>query len=83
MRCTIFSLVALIACQDKKLEPPPPPPSDGVTLLQPGAEPRQALRYHLTRGTKTTSERTYDGDVENDGQGGPAPTLIYRATRST
>lgn len=77
MRCTILSLVALIACQDKKPEPPPPPPShDGVTLIQPGAEPRQALRYHLTRGAQTTSALTYDVDVKNDGQGGAAPTLI-------
>jgi Family of unknown function (DUF6263) len=46
-------------------------------LIQPGAAPRQALRYHLTKGTHTTSQLTYDVDVKDDGQGGPAPTLVF------
>ncbi|HEX2690176.1 MAG TPA: hypothetical protein VHN14_26355, partial [Kofleriaceae bacterium] len=76
MRYPILGLVALIACQDKKPELPPPPSSpDGVTLVQPGAEPRFVLRYHLTRGQRTASELTFDVDFKKDGQGGPVPTL--------
>ena len=71
MRCTILTLVALIACQDKKPGPPPPPPPqpphDGVTLVQPGTAPFQTLRYHLTAGTKTTSELIWDLTAEDDG----------------
>src|SRR5215510_15705531 len=78
MRYTFLTLVALIACRDKALElpPPAPPPHDGVTLLQPGAPPLQVVRYHLTKGSKTSSELMCDVDVKNDKQGGPMPTLI-------
>jgi hypothetical protein len=80
MRYTFLTLAVLIACRDKAPEPTPPapplPPRDGVTLLQPGAPPLQALRYHLTRGSKTSSELRCDVDVKNDHQGGPLPTLI-------
>lgn len=78
MRCTILALVALIACQDRKpeLPPPPSPPQDGVTLIQPGAAPAHTLRYHPTRGIKTTSELAYDFDVKNDGQGSAMATLV-------
>jgi hypothetical protein len=79
MRCTILTLVALIACQDKKPEPPPPPPEpphDGVTLVLPGAPPFQTLRYHLTQGSKTTSELIWDFAADSDGQRSPMPTLI-------
>src|SRR5882724_7032632 len=57
VRCTCLTLGALlaaaIACRDQPPPPPPPvpqPPHDGVTLIQPGAAPRQTLRYHLTKG---------------------------------
>lgn len=85
MRRSILALVALIACQEKKSETPPPSPppaplrlssDDGVTLIQPGVAPRQALRYHLTRGIKTTSELVYDLGIKNDGQGEPMPALV-------
>jgi hypothetical protein len=78
MRCTILTLVTLIACQGKKPAPPPspPPPRDGVTLLQPGAAPFQTVRYHLARASKTTSELVWDFTAANDGQGSPMPTLI-------
>lgn len=79
MRCTFLTLAALIACRDKAPVPPPaplPPPRDGVTLIQPGTPPLQVLRYHLTRGSKTSSELMCDVDVKNDQQGGPMPTLI-------
>jgi len=49
---------------------------DGVTLIQPGVAPRQALRYHLTRGTQTTSELVYGFGIKNDGQGEPMPELV-------
>jgi hypothetical protein len=79
MRCTILALVALIACQDKKLEPPPSPPEpphDGVTLVLPGAPPLQTLRYHLTQGSTTASELIWDFAADTDGQHSPMPTLI-------
>jgi hypothetical protein len=79
MRCAFLTLSCLIACKDKPPPPPPPapaPPQDGVTLLQAGAPPFAALRYHLTRGAKTASELVYDFTIESDGKGGPAPTLI-------
>jgi hypothetical protein len=77
MRCLTLTLLALIACKEKPAEPPPPaPPHDGVTLIQPGAAPRQALRYHLTPGTHTTSELVCDIDISSDGQSGPVPTLV-------
>ena len=78
MRRTILALVALVACRDRTPEPPPPPPplEDGVTLIQPGATPAHTLRYHPTRGARTTSELTYDFDVKDDGQGNPMPTLV-------
>ncbi|HEX7842933.1 MAG TPA: hypothetical protein VF469_35920, partial [Kofleriaceae bacterium] len=80
MRCTFLTLAALLACRDKAPEPTPPasppPPRDGVTLLQPGTPPLQVLRYHLTRGSKTSSELECDVDVKNDQEGGPLPTLI-------
>jgi hypothetical protein len=79
MRCTILTLVALIACQDKKPEAPPPPavPHDGVTLVLPGAAPLQILRYHLTRGSKTASALVWDFAVDSEGQPGPMPTLVF------
>jgi hypothetical protein len=78
MRCTLLTLVALIACQDKRPPAPPPlpPPHDGVTLIQPGAAPFQAVRYHLTPGSKTTSELIWDLTTANDGPPSPMPTLV-------
>lgn len=73
----VLMLVALAACKEKAPEPPPPaPPHDGVTLLQPGAAPFQPLRYHPTKGAKTTSELVSDIDVKTDGQPGPMPTIV-------
>jgi hypothetical protein len=72
--------LVLSACRGKQAEPPPPPPAppqDGVTLLQPGAAPWQPLRYHLTRGARTTSELAYDVGIKDDGQGRPLPTLVF------
>jgi hypothetical protein len=78
MRCTILTLLTLTACQDKKPAPPPPPPPphDGVTLVQPGTAPFQAVRYHLTRGTSTASALVWDFTASNDGQRSPMPTLV-------
>jgi hypothetical protein len=82
MRCAILTLAlvtagTIFACKAGKPEPAPPlPPHDGVTLIQPGAPPYQALRYHLTRGTRTTSRLVCDLDVKNDGQRGPMPALV-------
>ncbi|TMQ02358.1 MAG: hypothetical protein E6J90_29690 [Deltaproteobacteria bacterium] len=78
MRCGLLTLALLIACRDSTPSPPPPPapPHDGVTLLQPGAPPLAMLRYHVTKGTRTSSELMYDVDVKSDGQSGPMPTLV-------
>jgi hypothetical protein len=79
MRCSLLTLVAVIACRDKPAEPPPPappPPHDGVTLIQPGAAPLQVVRYHLIKGSRLSSELVCDVDVKNDGQGGAMPTMI-------
>jgi hypothetical protein len=91
LRRRFLTLVVLIACQEKHSErqenhperqenhsepPPPQPPHDGVTLIQPGAAPRQTLRYHLTRGARTTSELVYDVGLKNDGEGGAMPALV-------
>jgi hypothetical protein len=78
MRCTILTL-ALIACRDRSPPPPPPAPAqvtEGVTLIQPGAAPHRALRYQLTKGTRTRSELVTDVEIKSDEQTGPAPTLV-------
>jgi hypothetical protein len=79
MRCTILTLVTVVACKGKPPEPPPEPPRpphDGVVLVQPGTAPLEAVRYHLTRGTTTTSELVWDFTADSDGQRNPMPTLI-------
>ncbi len=78
MRCRILALVVFLACKDEKPPPPPPPqpPHDGLTLIQPGTPPYQALRYHLTKGTRSASEVVCDTDVKDNGQSGPMPTLV-------
>jgi hypothetical protein len=81
MRRGFLTLVTLIACKDKPSEPAPPPPPpapphDGVTLVDPGTGPLQALRYHLTKGDKTTTELVWDFDARTDGKSDPLPTLV-------
>lgn len=78
MRCTCLTLVALLACGEEPRvpPPPPPPPHDGVTLIHPGASPRQPLRYQLTKGSRTTSQLTCDADVKTANLGGPMPTQV-------
>ena len=60
--------MAAFACRDQPPAPapPPPPPHDGVTLIQPGATPRQVLRYHLAKGTKVTSQLECDADATRE-----------------
>jgi len=77
MRYPLLTVMLLASCQDKQPAPARPPrPRDGVVLIQPGASPRQVLRYQLTKGTTTTSEMVVDVEVKNDGQSGPLPTQI-------
>jgi hypothetical protein len=77
MRLSYLTLVGLIACRDKPPEPPPPaPPHDGVTLIQPGVPPLQTLRYHLTKGSVTTSRLECDVDMKSGEQREAMPTQI-------
>lgn len=74
---TLVALIALIACRDRAPEPAPPPPvRDGVTLIQPGVPPLQTLRYHLTRGSKTTSRLVCDVDMTSGERLEPMPTQV-------
>jgi len=79
MRLRYLTLVGLIACRDQAPPPAPPPPApphDGVTLIQPGVPPLQTLRYHLTKGTKTTSRLECDVDLKTGEQREPMPTQL-------
>ena len=64
-----------IGCGKSSAKAPPPPPADGVQDLNPGAEPREPLRYALTKGTRSAVELALDVDINAGGQGGPLPTL--------
>jgi hypothetical protein len=68
--CTLF------ACKPEPPEPPPQPPHDGVTVIHRGVPPYQPLRYHLARGTRTTSELVCDLAVKNNGDSGSMPALV-------
>jgi hypothetical protein len=74
---TLFVVVCtLVACKSEPPEPPPQAPHDGVTLIHRGVPPYQPLRYHLARGTRTTSELVCDLEVKNNGDSGPMPVLV-------
>src|SRR5689334_7304806 len=77
MRRIALMLLTLAACKEKEPEPPPPaPPHDGVTVVQPGAAPLQPLRYHPTKGVRTTSQLICDLDTRTDGHDDPMPTVV-------
>jgi hypothetical protein len=67
--------LTLVACKSPP-EPPPLPPHDGVTLIHRGVPPFQPLRYHLARGTRTTSQLICDLELKTDGERGPIPALV-------
>lgn len=72
-----LALLLLVACKDKEpaaLQAPSAP--DAAVVIFPGVEPRQLLRYQLTRGTRANSEMVCDVDLRSDGQPGPMPTLV-------
>jgi hypothetical protein len=48
-------LVLLIACGCKKDKPEPPPPELSASLIEPGEEPRQLLRYTIAPGSVVRS----------------------------
>jgi hypothetical protein len=78
-RVTLTLLVVvctLVACKSEPQEPPPQLPVDGVSLIHRGVPPYQPLRYHLARGSRTTSELVCDLEVKNNGDGGPMPALV-------
>jgi hypothetical protein len=87
VRCFCLTLGALLAamaafaCRDQPpppAPPPPQPPHDGVTLIQPGTTPRQVLRYHLTRGTKVTSQLECDADVKSPELASAMPVQVIQ-----
>jgi hypothetical protein len=59
----IACLCAVSACSEKP-KPPPPPPTDGIELVQPGAEPRRPLRYKLTAPSETALDYALDFDAK-------------------
>jgi hypothetical protein len=65
MRCVTFiaCLVAASGCGSEDKPKPPPPPTDGIELVQPGAQPRRALRYALAAGTTSALEFEIDLDL--------------------
>ncbi len=87
----------LITCGCKKDKPEPPPPELSVSLVEPGDEPRQVLRYAIYPGTvvrrvlevRTASTVTEDlqdifgvlPGVRLDLHAGPTVSLEGRATR--
>jgi hypothetical protein len=64
VKCVTFiaCLVAATGCGSEDKPKPPPPPTDGIELVQPGAQPRRALRYTLAAGT--TSALDFEMDVD-------------------
>lgn len=71
------AIVCAAACANsKEAAPAGPPPGDGVQVINPGNEPRRALRYHIAKGTTTALELALDVDIDAAGQGGPLPTLV-------
>jgi hypothetical protein len=77
MRRCYLALAGLIGCREQAPPPPPPaPPHDGVVLIQPGNPPVQPLRYHLAKGSKTTSRLVCDVDMKSPDLSGPMPSEI-------
>ena len=64
-----------LGCGKSSDKAPPPSPADGVQVLNPGASPREPLRYTLRKGTRSAVELALDVDINAGGQGGPLPTL--------
>lgn len=64
MKCVTFiaCLLAASGCGSEDKPKPPPPPTDGIELVQPGAQPRRALRYTLAAGT--TSALDFEMDID-------------------
>lgn len=81
MKCVMFIaclIVATSGCGEEKPKPPPPP-TDGITVIQPGAEPRRELRYALASGTTTPIEIAVDVDLKTADQEAKIPTMVMGA----
>jgi hypothetical protein len=77
MRRASLTLVVLMACHDKPIEPPPPPPpQDGVVLIQPGVPPLEVLRYRLARGATIKSQLVSDVDVKSPELAAAMPSQV-------
>jgi hypothetical protein len=80
MPCVTFIaavLAVICACKSGEDKPkPPPPPTDGIELVQPGNEPRHALRYKLAPGAVTALEVATDLDAKLADLDAMLPTLV-------
>lgn len=69
------ALVAIAAC--KEAAPPPPPPPSDLVLVSPGVLPRQILRYHATKGTRTNVTLEISSTVMAGSETSPSPPLVF------
>jgi hypothetical protein len=77
MKCVtvIACLLAVSGCGSEEKPKPPPAPTDGLELVQPGAEPRRQLRYQLASGTTSPIELAMDVDLKTADQEAKLPTM--------
>lgn len=71
----VTAIVAVGACGSEKPKPPPPP-TDGIELVNAGAEPRQLIRYKLAPSTTTPLEVTIDVDMRTLDRTVALPSLV-------
>jgi len=75
-RVTIIAcLLAVIGCRSEDKPKPPPLPTDGIELVQPGAEPRRPLRYKLPAGGTASLELAMDVDLKTQDIAMKLPTI--------
>lgn len=71
-------LVLLVACKSKP--PPaakPAPDPYAPVLVAAGNQPRQVVRYHLSKGSKVELELAVDTEMKVEGMGSSIPTQLF------